>query len=278
MNRRTLDPSSSPLAALGVQLRRSREARGLTQVGLGALIKYSGAYISSVERAKRPPSFKFICKADAALKTGGTLELMWRQLEHSALIEGFPEYTGKEAEATTIRVVEFRVIPGLLQTLEYAQAWESGNVRRGSATQAQADERVKVLRIRQRCLERSPAPIIHAVLDEGCLRRPIGGRAAMTRQLKHLEELAQRPNVILQVAPYSLAEDHPFAHAVVLLTMPTRTLLGYTETMKRGYLERDAETVTTWAKDYDRLQVEALSRAASLAAIRKARKELESHA
>ncbi|WP_146259203.1 helix-turn-helix domain-containing protein [Streptomyces tateyamensis] len=275
MNRRTVDPSSSVLAAWAVLLRQARATRGLTQVELGVLINYSGAYISSVELAKRPPSPKFRRLVDEKLKTGGMLELMWRQLQLNSFIEGFSEFIGKEAEAVAIRLVEFRMIPGMFQAEEYAVAWESGNVRRGRATQVQANERVKMLLTRQRCLARTRPPTVQAVLDESCLHRSIGGPEVMLRQLQKLEDLAERPNAVIQIAPYSLGAEHPFAHSIVLLTTPNRTMLGYTESAKRGYLERDPETVATWAGDYDRLQVEALSRAASLEAVRGARREFE---
>ncbi|MER5862229.1 helix-turn-helix transcriptional regulator [Kitasatospora sp. NPDC002040] len=273
-----LDPTSSPLAALAVHLRRSRVARALTQVELGKLIQYSSVYISTVETAKQPPSLKFVSLADAALGAQGTLELLWWSWKNGALIPGFADYTPREAEALVIRLVDFRLIPGPLQTLEHAAAWEAGNVRRGSATPTQADARVATLAARQRGLERTPAPVVHAVIDESCLYRPVGGPAVMARQLKHLESLSERSNVILQVAPYSLAEDHPFSHPVVLLTMPNRAILGYTETLQRGYLERDSETVATWAGAFDRLQVDALSKGASQAMIREIRKDLERHA
>ncbi|MET9613491.1 helix-turn-helix domain-containing protein [Kitasatospora indigofera] len=276
MNRKDLDPSSSPHAAFGVQLRRFRESRGLTQSKLGKLMGYSGAYVSAVERAERPPMRAFAVLADTALETGGTLELMWRSLLHSTLIEGFPEYTDREADATAIRLFEINVIPGLLQTAEYAAAYEYATVRRGSATQEQADERLDFLAVRQRLLARTSS--IHAVLDESCLRRPIGGTRIMVGQLQHLEDLAQRPNVILQISPYELGEERPLSHPVNLLTLPNRTMLGYTETLQRGYLERDVEAVARWAGDYDRLQVEALPQAASLALIRTVRKEFENHA
>jgi hypothetical protein len=81
-------------------------------------------------------------------------------------------------------------------------------------------------------------------------------------------------NVIIQVAPFNHSGEHPFTASVTLLTMPTGTLLGYTESTKDGHLERDSEAVTSWRRGYDRLQVEALSRAASTALIRAVRKEL----
>ncbi|MFF7994981.1 DUF5753 domain-containing protein [Kitasatospora xanthocidica] len=276
MNRKDLDPTSSPYAPIGVQLRRFRDATGMTQIKFGKVISYSGSYISSIERGVRRPSRRFVDVTDTELKTGGTLSLMLDQLEHSILIEGFPEYAEREAEAIALRLFEVGVVAGLLQTPEYAAAYEQAPVRRGTVTQQQADERMRFLLTRQERIRRASPPFIHVVLDEWCLRRPIGGRAVMARQLAHLEDLASQPNVTIQVAPISLGENRPFSHPVTILTMPNRSLLGYSETHHRGFLERDAETLAGWAREYDRLQVEALPLAASLELIRAVRKEFES--
>lgn len=275
MRVRQLDPSSSPYAALGVQLRRSREAKGLTQDELGEKIKFSGSYISRIERGIVPPSRAFAEAVDLALETGGTISLMLAQLEHNALKEGFPEYTAKEAEAVAIRLFHPGLISGLLQTPEYATAYESAAVARGTATQQQADSRVKHLLDRQARLLRTPAPFVQAVIDEATLRRPIGGPAVMARQLRHLQGLAEQSNVTLQVAPISLGEARPFAHTVILLTMQNGKILGYTESHKTGYLERDARILAEWARDYDRLQVEALNLSGSIELISAVREEFE---
>ncbi|MFC9326623.1 Scr1 family TA system antitoxin-like transcriptional regulator [Kitasatospora sp. NPDC057015] len=275
VNRKTLDPTSSPWAPFGVQLRRSREALGLTQAQLAKQLGYDHTSVCYIELAKRAPTAKFARLADEALQTGGTLALMWWQHKHTALIEGFPEFAEYESRAVQIRLFEVGVIPGLLQTQAYATAREAGNVRRGSAVQTQADERVAFLLNRQRCLDRTPPPALHAVLDESCLLRPIGGREVMTAQLKHLEELATQPHVIIQIAPFALGEDRPFTHPVTLLALPDRKLLAYTETEQRGYLERDTDSVSRLTRHYDRLQVEALNRATSVAAIRRIREDFE---
>jgi hypothetical protein len=238
-------------------------------------MQYSGAYISSVELGKRPPSPKFRAEADRVMRTGGTLELMWEQLQLNVFVPGFSEFTAREAEASVIRMVEFRLIPGLLQTEEYARAVELGFVRRGRATAAQVSERVKALQARQRCLARTQPPTVHVILDEACLHRCIGGPEVMVRQLTRLEEQAQHPNTIIQIAPFDLGEDQPFMGPLILLTMPNRTQLAYCESAQRGYLEREAEKVASLAADYDLLQVEALPRTASLDLIRDARKNME---
>ncbi|GAA2227033.1 hypothetical protein GCM10010430_02930 [Kitasatospora cystarginea] len=132
---------------------------------------------------------------------------------------------------------------------------------RGSITQDQADERVAFLANRQRLLEQKSPPIIHAAMDQSCLARPIGGREVMFEQLSHLEHLAVRPNITVQIAPFSLGEHRPFTLPVVLLTLPDHTVVGYTESQARGYLERAREAVAAWERDYDQLQVESLSKA-----------------
>ncbi|MBP0451607.1 helix-turn-helix transcriptional regulator [Kitasatospora sp. RG8] len=254
----------------------SREDKELTQVQFGALVRYSSVYISNVETAKQAPSLKFVQRAEEVLAAGGSLELLWWSWKNGALIPGFPEYTAKEREAIGVRLFETGMVPGILQHHDYSAAYEAAIVRRGEATRVQADERLNLLSARQRLLDRTPA--IHAVVDEGVLLRPIGGSTVMVKQLSHLEFLSCRPNIVIQVAPYSLAEDRPLSHPVTLLTLPNRTMVGYTETLQRGYLEQDADTVAGWAGKYDRLQVDALSRADSLAMIRAVRKELERHA
>ena len=271
-----LDPSSSPWAAYGTQLRRSRKAKGLSQAQFGKLIGYSATYVSYLERGQRPATLHISVAADAALETGGTLELMWWSLRHAALVEGFPEFAGHEARADELRMFELNVIPGLFQLEEYAAALAMGDVQRGNITQGQAEERVAFLATRQQLLLRDPAPAVYAILDESCLRRPIGGRQVLHAQLRHLEELSQRPNIILQVAPFDLAERAPFTLAMTLLTLPDRTLLGYSESLQRGLLERDIPATRAWEKGYDRFQVEALSRAASLDMIRAVREEMHS--
>ncbi|MFD0273512.1 Scr1 family TA system antitoxin-like transcriptional regulator [Kitasatospora sp. NPDC127111] len=277
MNRRELDPASSPSAALGVQLRRSRESRALTQAQLGELIRFSASYISRIERGVEPPSRRLAQEADRVLETGGTIELMLDQLEHSVLIEGFPEFAEHESRASAIRLFEIGVVPGLLQVQPYAEAYEMAAVRQGNSTPAQAAERLTFLKSRQGRLSDPQSPSVQAVLDATCLLRPIGGAEVMIEQLLHLEAMAARPTVVLQIAPLDLGEDRPLNYPLALLTLPDRRTIGYTETLQRGYLERDAETVGRWVSSYDRLQVEALSQRASLAFIRRVRKDFEDH-
>ncbi|MFD7415274.1 helix-turn-helix domain-containing protein [Kitasatospora purpeofusca] len=274
MNRKKLDPQSSPRAAFGLRLRTSREAIGLTQGQLGYLIGYSDTHISAVETALKSPTLEFARKCDEALGLEGTLETMWWGLKATALLDGFPEHAAQESRATRIRVFEANIIPGLLQTIPYAAALASAAVRRGRITKIQADERLKFLSNRQRLLARSEAPLFHAVLDESCIRRPIGGPDVMKEQLAHLEDVSASSRIIIQVSPFDLGEEAPFRVSMTLLSFADRTVVGYSESLERGYVVRTPGTVAAWEEDYHRLQVEALSKRASQAMIRKAREDL----
>ncbi|MFF1902727.1 helix-turn-helix domain-containing protein [Kitasatospora sp. NPDC058218] len=269
------DPTSSPLARFGVELRRSRRAMRWSQTELGRRMGFSNAMVSYVERAKKPVTHNFAVRADEVFETGGTFYELWRRYSRASLLEGFAEFAEAEARCRRLRTFELGVIPGLFQTPVYAASLEAASVRRGSISQEQADERVAFLAQRQQLLNQKAPPTIHAVLDQSCLLRPIGGSGVMRTQLDHLESLASRPNITVQVAPFDLAEHRPFMLPVVLLTLPDRSVVGYAESQLRGYLERGRTAIAAWEEDYDQLQVESLSTAASLAMIRAVRKDLE---
>ncbi|MGW6456676.1 helix-turn-helix domain-containing protein [Streptomyces sp. NPDC055078] len=276
MNRKELDPKSSPRAAFGAQLRRSRELQGWIQDQLAERMGYSGTHVSAVETCRKSPTLEFARKADEALGTGATFEVMWQAIRKAVLLEGFPEYLQEEVRATKLRTFELGVIPGLFQTPRYAEALALADVERGAITPELAAERVTLLRTRQkRLVEGKGAPLVYAALDESCLRREVGGADVMTDQLDHLARQASSPRVTVQLIPFSMGDLRPLLLPVVLLTMRDRTVVGYTESASRGYLERDDELIAAWERGYDHLQVAALSPAASLELISAVRKEIQ---
>ncbi|MEU8785315.1 helix-turn-helix transcriptional regulator [Streptomyces sp. NPDC048637] len=272
VNRKELDPEGSPGERFGQRLRALRDERGWTQDELGTRMGYSGTHISAVETGRRPPTPHFAASADKAFGTGDKFERQERAARQTALIEGFPEYVTHEARAAEIRLYEVGVIPGLLQTPEYAATLEADAVRREAITPEQADERVELVARRQAALVRSPSPLIAAVLDEGCIRRPMGPPAIMSAQFARLLEFAERPNTVLQVAPFTMGARRPFSLPITVLTMPDRSLMSYAESTQRGHLERESLFVLPILTAYHQLQAEALSQAASVAMIEQLRK------
>ena len=163
-------PETSAAARFGERLRRLRDERGWTQDELGARMGCSGSHISAVETGRRSPTPRFSVSADKALGTGDQLERQGRAVRNTAILDGFPEYAAHETRAAEIRLFELGIVPGLLQTPEYAAAIATGAVRRGAITEQQAEERLTLLAKRQASLERTPAPLVYAVLDESCVR------------------------------------------------------------------------------------------------------------
>ncbi|MER6502614.1 helix-turn-helix transcriptional regulator [Streptomyces sp. NPDC001455] len=272
VNRKELDPEESPGAAFGQRLRMLRDERGWTQDELGDRMGCSGTHISAVETGRRPPTRQFAAAADRVFGTGDRLERQSRAVRQTSLIEGFPDYVTLEARASEIRLYEVGVIPGLLQTPEYATELEADAVRREAITPEQAGERVELVARRQAALVRSPSPLISAVLDEGCVLRPMGASAITDAQFARLLEFAELPNTVLQIAPFRMGARRPFSLPVTMLTLPDRSLVSYAESAHRGHLERESTFVLPILAAYHQLQAEALSQAESVAVINQLRK------
>ncbi|MGW6598614.1 helix-turn-helix domain-containing protein [Streptomyces sp. NPDC055036] len=272
VNRKDLDPEKSPGARFGQRLRELRDEHGWTQDELAERMGCSGTHISAVETGRRPPTPRFAASADRVFGTGDKFERQGRAVRNTAILEGFPEFVAHEVRAAEIRLFELGIIPGLLQTPEYAAAITTGAMRRGAITEQQAEERLALLAERQASLERTPGPFVYAVLDESCIRRPVGGPGVMAAQLDRLVEFAELPSTVLQVAPYDLGERRAFDLPVTLVAMPDRSLMSYAESAQQGRLERDMRFIQPLLTAYHQLQVEALSQAASVAMINEVRK------
>ncbi|MFE1957727.1 Scr1 family TA system antitoxin-like transcriptional regulator [Streptomyces sp. NPDC059479] len=272
VNRKELNPDSSPQAAYGAELRRFREAKGWKQEDLADHMDYSSTHISAVETGRKMPTLRFARSADRALGTGDLFERKYRELKHGVLLEGFSEYVGYEGRATEIRVFEVGIIPGLLQTPDYARVLADSAVHRGAITREQADERASFLAERQAALVRARPPMVLVVMDESCIRRSVGGPGVIGAQLDRLVEFAELPNTALHIAPYAIGEHRTFDRPVNLLTLPDYSVVSYVESQTQGYLERELVSVRSLLTAYHQLQAVSLSQAASVDMINEVRK------
>ncbi|MFJ4768538.1 helix-turn-helix domain-containing protein [Streptomyces sp. SID4919] len=273
-NRKKLEPDSSPQAAMGARLRDERDKRGWKQHELGAMMGYSPTQVSHVETGRKIATLPFCRRADAAfgLSGPGTFEREWLEMKHGALLEGFPGFIGYEGRAVEVRLYEVGVIPGLFQTLDYAATIEEHSVTRGAITPEQARERVAIVADRQAAIDRPTRPLVHAVVDESCIRRRVGSAEIMRAQCDRLVDFAEQPNAMIQIAPFSMGERRPFNLPVTILTLPDRSVMSYAESAHRGHLERDRRFVEPVLSAYYQLQKAALSQADSLAMINEVRK------
>lgn len=193
-------------------------------------------------------------------------------MRQGSLLEGFPEYVKYEARATELRLYNIGIIPGLLQTPEYARVLADSAVRRGAITPEQAADRVAFLAERQAALLRPRPPMVFVAMDESCIRRTVGGASVMDAQLARLVEFAELPNTLLQLVPYDIGERRTFDLPVNLLTLPDRSVICYAESQAQGNLDRESASVEPMLTAYHQLQAESLSQAASVAMIEQVRK------
>ncbi|MFF5772349.1 helix-turn-helix domain-containing protein [Streptomyces californicus] len=274
-NVKQLNPEASLQAAFGARLRSMRMERGWIQDQLADMLGCSGRHISAIETGRKSATLPFARKVDRLCDLIGSehsFERQWQEMKHGNLLEGFPEYVGYEGRAVEIRLFEVGLIPGLLQTPEYARAVAFGDVKRGAITAEQADDRVAVLAQRQAALVRARPPMVFVLLDESCLYQAVGGPKVMDGQLQRLEEMAALPNWVIQVAPFDLGARRAFNLPVYLLTLADRSIVAYAESQTQGRVERETSFVVPMLTAYHQFQSEALSKAASVDKISELRK------
>ncbi|KLJ03854.1 MULTISPECIES: helix-turn-helix transcriptional regulator [Streptomyces] len=252
---------------LGSQLRRLREGRGITREAAGYSIRASESKISRMELGR--VSFKARDVEDLLTLYGvadGAERAALLDLAREANVAGwwhsysdvlpgwFQTYVGLEGAASLIRVYEVQFVHGLLQTEAYAHAV----VERGmpGASAAEIDRRVALRLERQKLLVSERAPGFHVVLDEAALRRPYGDRTVMREQLEHLIELSERPNVTLQVMPFSFGGHAGESGAFALLSFPESDLsdVVYLEQLTSALYLDKREEVAQYEKAMERLQ------------------------
>ncbi|MCM3297221.1 helix-turn-helix domain-containing protein [Streptomyces pseudogriseolus] len=259
-------------ALFGVRVRRLRTAAGLTQAELGALTHVVSTRITQIERASgAKPTLELARALDAALGADDLLVELWPYVYR----EAFPDWSRKFMEyserAVAVREYAAHVVPGLLQTEEYARAVLK--VGRTLDGEDQLAERVAVRMERQKRLGAADRPELWVVLDEAVLRRPVGGMPVMRDQLTRLLSMGTESHITVQVLPFDQGEHDVMGGSLTVLTMPDGTEVAYTEGAHYGQLVEDPDEVRRFSLTYDRLRAAALPPLMSLDMIRSVRED-----
>ncbi|HEY7264467.1 MAG TPA: helix-turn-helix transcriptional regulator [Trebonia sp.] len=262
--------------ALGAQLRKLREANGLTTMQAAGAIRATHSKISRIERGRSTARQRDV--ADLLTLYGVTAEAErerllaltreasvpgWWQQYNDIMPRWFELYIGLEKAASVIRSYEVQFVHGLLQTEEYARA-----VVLISNAQAKAEEVERKVRLRlqrQRLLTAPGAPDVWAVLDEAALRRPPGDPAVTRGQLRHLLELTDLPNVTLQIVPFTAGPHAAAGGPFTILRFPEPDLpdVVYLEQLNSAlYLDQPVD-VMAYLAVIDQLCVQAATGPAS---------------
>jgi transcriptional regulator with XRE-family HTH domain len=256
---------------VGAQMRRLREAADISREDAAYVIRGSGSKISRLELGK--VSFKERDIVDLLTHYGVTDEEQrqaivalardanapgWWHNYDDILPQWFETYVGLEEAASLIRTYEVQFIPGLLQTEDYARAVTIAG--RPALPGEEVERRVKLRMHRQRILDRPHnAPRLWAVVDEGALRRPIGGSRVMRSQLDHLLAMKDKRNVTVQIMPFRFGGHAAEGGAFSILRFPEPDLpdVVYVEQLASALYLDKREQVDRYGQIFDRLTVDS---------------------
>lgn len=230
------------------ELRLARQAAGLSQDQLAEHINFSQSLVAMVETCKRPPTIAFAKACDETLNTGGLLtRIAQRAMKQEMTPEWFHPWTTAEKEATTLRTYHPTVIPGLLQTEEYARTLLSADP---GATPEEVEQRVAARMERQVVLTRCP---LVAVLDESALRRKVAEPKIMQDQLTALLDSPAE----LQVIEFGA---HPGLNGPLVIATLDGRELAYVEGQLGGRVVDKREDLLSITRLWETLRGEALSK------------------
>ncbi|UQA93327.1 helix-turn-helix domain-containing protein [Streptomyces halobius] len=262
-----IDPTTSTAALFGTRLRRLRLKAGLTQAALGRLANTHSTRINQVERATgAKPTLTLARALDEALGADDLLVELWPYVYREAFPNWAQAFMEHSERAVIIREFATSVVPGLLQTEDYARAVLS--VGRTLKSPEQLEERLASRINRQARLLRPDGPRLWVVLDESVLMRPVGGPVVMRAQLARLLEAADAPRTTLQVLPFSCGAHGAVEASLTLLTLPDGSECAYTENADTGQLIDEPEEVKSFTVTYDQVRALALPPNMSLDMIR----------
>ncbi|HSA51439.1 MAG TPA: DUF5753 domain-containing protein [Yinghuangia sp.] len=252
-----LDPEASLWDLFGAYLRHFRKLAGLTQQGLGSSLHSSGSFVGQVETADRKPSLEFVAQIDKFLGAGGLLVATAFHAHRQA--EGkpgwFETFVAAERQAMRIRTFEPQAIPGLLQCEEYTRSL----LRAARLPPLVVDDWVARRLARRRMLTAKEAPEFWAVIDEAVLMRMMHDSEVAKLQLEHLLEMAELPNVVLEVLPMKCGVHPCMDGGFVLLSIPGRGECVHSDGMFPTLMITEIHAVADVQRRYDLLRAETLS-------------------
>ena len=268
------ETASTPRQVFGAMLRYYRERAGLSRTDLARQISKSVSLIQAIELGHRAATADVTEDLERVLPADGALTRLREEigdgLGYQAYPSWFQEWLASEREAKKLRWFEPLLVPGLLQTEDYARAVFRA---RFGITDEEIDEQVAARLKRQEILVRSEPPALWVILDESVLRRPVGGRYVMREQVRHLIEAAQCSHVSIQVISASAgAHRGLWAGAFIIADFDEAPTVGYQETACQGQLVDRREDVVALTDCWDTLVREALPWAASQALLEEAAK------
>ncbi len=271
---------------LALELRRLREAARLTCEEVAEHLECSASKISRVETGRVSVSPRDVrdmleLYGVPAQQRDSLVQLArdsrqkgWWHAFSDTIQPQFATYVGLESAASEIRVYEVNIIPGLLQTEDYARTIIKAGAMNGN--HEEVERKVALRMARQPALTRPEPPMLWTVVDEAALRRRVGGTELMRAQLEHVLELSSLKNVAMQVIPFGAGAHPAMGRPFVILVFPERidTDVVYLEDLTSAFYLEDIAEVERYNVFFNHLRATALSFDNSAALVTSVLKEL----
>lgn len=240
----------------GRQMRRDRLAHGWSLTELAKHVGINGAHLGRIESGLRPPSVRVADALDKVFPERRGWYLQWLDDIRSApeVPETFRSWSDYEDNSATLRLWTPLIVDGLFQTEDYARALIALTGVSAEVAAARLGARMER---QQRVLGRCR---VSYVLDQSALYRLVGSPEIMTAQLRHVLDVAARPNVVLQVMP-------EVAHYVMEAAYALADDAVWSEHVVSGGVYTDPEIVASVAARHDNLRGECLKVSESLALV-----------
>ncbi len=260
---------TNPVQVFGSVLRTLREQAGLSQRELAVRVYCSASLISAIELGTKPAKLDLVERLDETLNASGMLLKVWPITTNGSYPSFFALVAEMEKEACKIHEWELRIVPGLLQTPDYARALMRAGRPRDSDEKIEADVTARM--DRQELFSRENPPMAWFVLDESILYRPLGGNYVMRNELIKLEKMMEQTNVVIQVMPFN-ATEHPGVEGPLrILEFLDSPPIWYTEGWYSGRMAETKDEVSSAMTCFDLIRASALSPSESLQMIAQVR-------
>ncbi|MEW1723702.1 helix-turn-helix transcriptional regulator [Streptomyces sp. NPDC093109] len=271
-----LHPERSARDLFGADVRRYREAAGLSLVRLAAVLKYSKSHLARIETAEFLPYPELPPQLDLLFETNQHFERLYEVARREPFPGKYRRVIELEDVVTIFEEYSNATVPGLLQTAEVAKC--SLRLGHPHAPEAEIKRMLDARLQRQERLRSGNPPRYWFILDEAVVRRPIGDRQVMHNQLASIAELSMKSHITVQILPFEAGGHAEMGGSMVLYTIPDTPLMLWLEGSRNGTLIDDPDPVAERRESYDLLRACALSPEDSRAMIRAAMKEYEQDA
>ncbi|WP_327326286.1 helix-turn-helix transcriptional regulator [Streptomyces sp. NBC_01210] len=244
---------------IGAQLATFRKAARMTQAELATQFCVGEDTIASIEQGRRALKLDLAIALDELLDTKRALQTAVDKVPERERYPAFAQdFIDHEQEALTLLWYENQVVPGLLQTEDYAQSVFS--CLYPPIRTEDAEERLSARLDRQKVFDRKPwPPMMNFLIEEVILHRPIGGREVLREQIRHLRRCAELPFLGLQIMPTAREKHAGLNGPMVLLETPEHDQLAYMEGQRVSFLVDDADEVSVLQQKYGMLRSQALT-------------------